>query len=124
MGLEVLEETASILFPEQFYIRQLINKSCKDIGFLPDPIFEVTTMQSLINMVVDGIGITVLPTPYLEYLNEPQLKIIPINNANLIRSVGIVYRKDKHLGAAIHIFIDILKEIAFGLNYVYESRKK
>ncbi|MFB8734133.1 LysR family transcriptional regulator substrate-binding protein [Bacillus sp. SL00103] len=54
-------------------------------------------------MVVDGIGITVLPTPYLEYLNEPQLKIIPINNANLIRSVGIVYRKDKHLGAAIHI---------------------
>lgn len=124
LGLEVLEETASILFPEQFYIRQFINKSCKDIGFLPNPIFEVTTMQSLINMVVDGIGITVLPTPYLEYLNEPQLKIIPIKNANLIRSVGIVYRKDKHLGAAIHIFIDILKEIAFDLNYVYESRKK
>ncbi|MFB8734132.1 hypothetical protein ACEQPO_09795 [Bacillus sp. SL00103] len=35
LGLSI-EETASILFPEQFYIRQLINKSCKDIGFLPD----------------------------------------------------------------------------------------
>ncbi|WP_284386148.1 LysR family transcriptional regulator substrate-binding protein, partial [Bacillus safensis] len=102
LGVEVLKETASILFPEQFFFRQFINKNCKDIGFVPDPIFEVTTMQSLINMVADGIGITVLPTPYLEYLREPQLKIIPIQNGHLIRSVGIGYRKEKHLRAAIH----------------------
>ncbi|MBY0600133.1 LysR family transcriptional regulator [Bacillus bingmayongensis] len=117
LGLEVLETTPSILLPEQYFIRQLINKNCKDLGFLPNPIFEITTMQSLINMVADGIGITILPGPYLEYLNQPNIKIIPILNSSLARNVGIVYRKDKYLGAATHIFIDTLKEISFSLDY-------
>ncbi|MEE6452272.1 LysR substrate-binding domain-containing protein [Gottfriedia acidiceleris] len=116
LGLEVLQTTPSILLPEQYFIRQLINKACKDVGFIPEPVFEITTIQSLINMVIDRIGVTILPRPYLEYLNHPRIKIIPILNADLARYIGIIYRKDKYLSAATRIFINTLKEASLDLN--------
>ncbi|MDP1509958.1 LysR family transcriptional regulator [Paenibacillus sp. CMAA1739] len=115
LGIEVLQTTPSILLPEQYFIRQLINKACKDVGFIPEPIFEITTMQSLINMVIDRIGVTILPRPYLEYLNHPRIRIIPILNVNLARYIGIIYRKDKYLSAATRIFINTLKEASLHL---------
>jgi LysR family transcriptional regulator, cyn operon transcriptional activator len=117
LGIEALRTTPSILLPEQYFIRQLINKACKDAGFIPEPIFEITTMQSLIDMVIDRVGVTILPRPYLEYLNHPRIRIIPIVNANLARDIGIIYRKDKYLSAATRIFIDILKEASLHLNH-------
>lgn len=117
LGLEALQTTPSILLPENYFIRQLINKACKDLDFVPEPVFEITTMESLINMVVEGVGITILPKPYLEYLNHHNLKIIPIINSNLSREIGIVYRKDKYLSAATHIFINNLKDTTLNLNY-------
>ncbi|MCZ0874950.1 LysR family transcriptional regulator [Peribacillus sp. AS_2] len=117
LGLEVLQTTPSILLPENYFIRQLINKACKELDFVPEPIFEITTMESLINMVIEGVGVTILPKPYLEYLNHPNIKIIPILNSNLAREVGIVYRQDKYLSAATHNFINNLKETSLNLNY-------
>ncbi|MED0672267.1 LysR family transcriptional regulator [Aneurinibacillus aneurinilyticus] len=109
VDLEVLRTIPSILLPETYFVRQLINKSCSNLGFLPQPIFEITTMESLINMVVKGVGVTILPKPYLECLNNNKIRVIPILNSNLVREVGIVYRKDKYMSAAIRIFIDELK---------------
>ncbi|KIL80115.1 LysR family transcriptional regulator [Bacillus badius] len=116
LGLEALQTTPSILLPENYFIRQLINKACKDFGFVPEPVFEITTMESLINMVIEGAGITILPKPYLEYLSHSGLKIIPISHSNLSREIGIVYRKDKYLSAAAHIFIKNLKDMSLHLN--------
>ncbi|TXF67789.1 LysR family transcriptional regulator [Bacillus subtilis] len=110
LDVEVLKTTPSILLPQQYFIRNLIDEACKDLGFLPKPIFEITTMQSLINMVMKGVGVTILPKPYLEYLNHPHIRIIPILKSNLSREIGVVYRKDKYLSAATHAFISALKE--------------
>lgn len=110
LDVEVLKTTPSILLPQQYFIRNLIDEACKDLGFFPKPIFEITTMQSLINMVIKGVGVTILPKPYLEYLNHPHIRIIPILKPNLSREIGVVYRKDKYLSAATHVFISALKE--------------
>ncbi|MBO1580172.1 LysR family transcriptional regulator [Bacillus sp. XF8] len=118
VSLEVLRTTPSILLPESYFIRQLINKSCNELGFLPRPILEITTMESLINMVVKGIGITILPRPYLECLNNNKIRIIPILNSNLSREVGIIYRKDKYMSTATHIFVEQLKATTIDLNLV------
>ncbi|MEC1545992.1 LysR family transcriptional regulator [Bacillus halotolerans] len=110
LDVEVLKTTPSILLPQHYFIRNLIDEACKDLGFFPKPIFEITTMQSLINMVIKGVGVTILPKPYLEYLNHPHIRIIPILKPNLSREIGVVYRKDKYLSAATHVFISALKE--------------
>ncbi len=116
LDVEVLKTTPSILLPQQYFIRKLIDEACKDLGFFPKPIFEITTMQSLINMVIKGIGVTILPKPYLEYLNHPNIRIIPILKSNLSREIGVVYRKDKYLSTATHAFISALKETVFHSN--------
>ncbi|OKL35299.1 LysR family transcriptional regulator [Domibacillus mangrovi] len=116
LDIEVLQTTPSILLPEQYFIRQLINNACKDLGFIPEPVFEITTMQSLINMVIEGVGVTILPKPYLEYLNHPYIKIIPILNDGFARDVGIIYRKDKYLSAATRIFINALRDASLNLS--------
>ncbi|MED4400044.1 LysR family transcriptional regulator [Metabacillus fastidiosus] len=116
LSLEVLQTTPSILLPEQYFVRQLINNACKDLGFIPEPVFEITTVQSLINMVIDRVGVTILPKPCLEYLNDPRIRIIPILNADLARDVGIIYRKDKYLSAATRIFINTLRDVSLNLN--------
>ncbi|MDZ5610675.1 LysR substrate-binding domain-containing protein [Bacillus pseudomycoides] len=118
VSLEVLRTTPSILLPESYFIRQIINKFCNELGFLPRPILEITTMESLINMVVKGIGVTILPRPYLECLNNNKIRIIPILNSNLSREVGIIYRKDKYMSAATHIFVEQLKATTIDLNLV------
>lgn len=115
--LDVLRTTSSVLFPENYFLRQLINKSCNDLGFLPQPTFEITTMESLIDMVEKGVGVTILPKPYLECLNNNKIRVIPILNNNLSREVGIVYRKDKYMGAATRLLIDQLKATTINLNY-------
>lgn len=66
-------------------------------------------------MIIEGVGVTILPKPYLEYLNNPNIKIIPISNSNLTREIGVVYRKDKYLCAATHIFINQLKDTSLTL---------
>ncbi|MFC0273228.1 LysR family transcriptional regulator substrate-binding protein [Metabacillus herbersteinensis] len=116
ISLEALRSTPSILPPENFFVRQLINKFCNDLGFLPQPIFEITTMESLVNIVAKGAGVTILPKPYLENLNNDNIRVIPILNSNLAREVGVVYRKDKYLSAATRMFIDQLKATADNLN--------
>ncbi|AEP85424.1 LysR family transcriptional regulator [Bacillus spizizenii] len=116
LDVEVLKTTPSILLPQQYFIRKLIDEACKDLGFFPKPIFEITTMQSLINMVIKGVGVTILPKPYLEYLNHPNIRIIPILKSNLSREIGVVYRKDKYLSTATHAFISALKETVFHSN--------
>ncbi|TAH79400.1 LysR family transcriptional regulator [Bacillus subtilis] len=116
LDLEVLKTTPSILLPQQYFIRKLIDEACRELGFFPKPIFEITTMQSLMNMVIKGVGVTILPKPYLEYLNHPNIRIIPILKSNLSREIGVVYRKDKYLSAATHAFISALKETVCNSN--------
>lgn len=36
LTLEVLKTPPSILLPENYYVRQLINKTCNDLGFSPN----------------------------------------------------------------------------------------
>lgn len=74
-------------------------------------------MESLINMVGKGVGMTILPKPYLENLNNNKIRFIPIINSNLTWEVGIIYREDKDISAATRVFIEQLKVTAANLKY-------
>ncbi|MFD2117558.1 LysR family transcriptional regulator [Paenibacillus yanchengensis] len=108
--LDILKESPSILLPNNYYLRQLINEHCRSLSFTPQPVVEMTTLESIINMVSKGVGVTVLPQAYLDHLNHPELSIIPIQNPTLTTQIGLIYRKHKHLCAATREFIKQLAE--------------
>lgn len=110
LELKVLETIPSILLPENYYLRKFINQHVMKLGFSVKPSIEMTTMESIINMVAQGLGITILPQGYLNHIKNDKIRIISIAGPSLSIQLGIVFRKNKHLSAASRAFIELLTE--------------
>ena len=106
--LQILNDTPSILLPETYFLRQVINEQCRSLNFIPKPVLEMTTMESIIQMVSKGVGVTILPKAYLDYIDNIQIKTIPIQDPVITTQIGIAYRKNKHLCAASRVFMEEL----------------
>lgn len=106
--LDILKEVPSILLPSTYFMRQLINEKCRSFEFAPRPVMEMTTMESIINMVSKGVGVTILPKAYLEYIDNKQIRMIPIQDPVLTTQISVVYRKNKYLCAASRVFMEQL----------------
>ena len=106
--LDVLKDVPSVLLPNTYYMRQLINEECRSFDFAPQPVMELSTMESIMNMVNKGVGVTILPKAYLDYIDNKGIRTIPIQNPMLTTQIGIVYRKNKHLCAASRVFMEQL----------------
>jgi len=107
----VLQKYPIILLPKNFFLTQLIRSHCQNFNFTPKPILEISTMESLIHMVSKGIGITVLPKPYIDFLQSNSIQAIKIKNPTATIEIGIIYRKDKYMCAATRMFIEQLQKI-------------
>lgn len=117
VSLDILRETPSVLLPSTYSMRKMINEHCAELDFIPKPVMEMTTMESIMNMVSKGVGVTILPKAYLDYSNNPQIRTIPITKPVLTTQIGVVYRKNKHLCAASRVFMEQLIATAKNENY-------
>lgn len=106
--LDILRDTPSVLLPNTYFLRQVINEHCRSLAFTPQPVLEMTTMESIITMVGQGVGVTILPKGYLDYINNPLICTVPLHDPVLTTQIGVVYRKNKYLCAASRIFMEQL----------------
>lgn len=74
------------------------------------PTLEMTTLESLTQMVSAGIGVTILPAPYLDFLNNPRIVNVRLVNPVMERKIGFIYRKDKFMCMATRAFMDQMIE--------------
>ncbi|RYG73454.1 LysR family transcriptional regulator [Lentibacillus lipolyticus] len=105
---EILKDIPSVLLPNTYVMRQLINERCQSLGFTPQPVMEMTTMESIINMVSKGAGVTILPKAYLDHIKHSQIQKVPIQHPVLTTQIGVAYRRNKYLCAASRVFMDQL----------------
>ncbi len=115
--LDILKETPSVLLPNTYFLRQVINEQCRALAFTPQPMLEMTTMESIITMVGKGVGVTILPKGYLDYIDNPHICTIPLKNPVLTTQIGVVYRKNKHLCAASRVFMEQLVSTVKSRNF-------
>lgn len=106
-----LQNLSLILFPEKFLARQMIVTYGEKLGIILTPILELSTMDSMLQMVRLNIGVTILPKSYLlmNYAQDQQIKIIPITEPKPQKTVGIVYRNESIISLAMEAFINELK---------------
>ncbi|WP_077735561.1 LysR family transcriptional regulator [Bacillus sonorensis] len=104
--LEMIKEIPTILLPDTYFLRQLINEQCRRLGFILEPVMEMTTLESITNMVNKGVGATILPKGYLEYIDDESIQTVPIQSPVITTEIGIVYRKNKYLCAASRVFME------------------
>jgi LysR family transcriptional regulator, cyn operon transcriptional activator len=106
--LKKLKSTPIALLPQYFLVRQLIDQSAREAGFSFKPILEMTTLESLFEVVIRNVALTILPESYLRNKNNDMVRILPIVNPTPQKEIGIVYRKDRFMSLATRAFIEQL----------------
>lgn len=76
-------------------LHDAVQSLCIEFGARLRYDFEGTSLDTLREMVVMGLGITFLPGLYArrEIVSDPNIKLLPIKGRALHRSVGLVWRK-------------------------------
>lgn len=118
INMSLLEDVPIVSLPKDYCLRRLIDKSCAEIGITLKPTLEMTTLDSVIQMVNEGIGVTILPKPYLDFMKNENVTTVKLINPTPKREVGFIYRKDKFMCHITKKFIHQIEEMSqvFQLN--------
>ncbi|MDR6723314.1 DNA-binding transcriptional LysR family regulator [Paenibacillus amylolyticus] len=103
--LKELKDWKLVLFPDHHPCRKLINSLCEEQDFSVSPIIETSAMISLMRLVKNNVGATVLPKPLLQSWDERFYHIINLIEPTPERDISIIYRSDKFLSQAGRTFI-------------------
>ena len=107
--MEELAEETFILFNEDFYLNDKIIENAKIAGFVPNMASQISQWNVIENLIINKLGITILPATISELLND-DVKMIQLENANTEWELGVVWKKDKRLSHATNKWIEFLKE--------------
>lgn len=98
----------SLLVPKQGRQRELIEDLFRSNDVQPRVAMEVESSELLKRLVVAGLGIGFLPrSNVLEDTKSGALKILNVEGVRLNRELALIYRKDKTLTRAAHVFLEI-----------------
>jgi DNA-binding transcriptional LysR family regulator len=103
--LDELRHIDLVLLQSKFLVRQMFDQYCIDAGFVPKPIMELSTLDSLLQMAARHIGGAILPGSYVAHIEDPSIRKIPIVEPVPHKTVGVVYPKEMFRYAVINTFI-------------------
>jgi DNA-binding transcriptional LysR family regulator len=115
INIDDLKEQEFILFNSDFYLNDKIKNTCRNYGFNPNMIFETTQWSFIEEMLLNNLGICILPEGILELLDN-NLKAIDINEPSMKWELAIVWRKDIIVDSLTKNWIKFLQE-NFLINY-------
>jgi DNA-binding transcriptional LysR family regulator len=98
----------SLLLPKQGRQRELIEDLFRSNDVQPRVAMEVESSELLKRLIVAGLGIGFLPrSNVLGDEKSGVLKILKVEGVRLNRELALIYRKDKTLTRAAHVFLEI-----------------
>lgn len=121
IDFEEVIELPLILFPTNYRCRQLIDTACTTSKKNINPIIESTDPNSIINLVKEGAGVTILSKTLIDITDDKSIKHIKIENPSLGREIGVAFLKEKFLGYAARGFLELL--ISY-INEIYIKHRK
>lgn len=76
-------------------LHETVLSLCEELGANLRLDFEGTSLDTLREMVVMGLGVTFLPALYVqrEILDDPHLQTMPIEGRSISRTVGMIWRR-------------------------------
>ncbi len=107
LDLSQIEDIPFILNPRDHSFRKWFDDLCGNQGILIEPIIESSDIKSIVSLVKEGRGATILSRTLYNLEDNGSLRAIRIKPA-LQRKVTIIHHKEKHIGAAANIFKNLL----------------
>ncbi|MEK4664230.1 LysR family transcriptional regulator [Priestia sp. FSL H7-0729] len=104
--IQELRDIQTVMFPEGFTGRELVDDYCRKYGFSLNTIMETSSATSIISLVKANIGGTLLPYPLILAMNEPTLRCIRITDDPPYRHFEIIHCSDRYLTQSAKAFIE------------------
>lgn len=90
--------------------RDVFDRVVRESGFSVEPVWEATSTTSLVNAVINGLGIAVLPHRMVTGpLARGQVVTVGVDGLDFRRRFHIVYHKDKFLTSSAKAFLDLCR---------------
>ena len=86
-----LKNERFIMFHDDYYIKDQIIESCRKVGFHPKVVAKMAQITFIENMILDGIGVSILPESIVSILNK-DITGIEITGADVNWNLGIIWK--------------------------------
>jgi len=90
--------------------REVFDRAVENAGFTVEPIWEAMSTTALVNAVINGLGIAVLPhRMVIGPLEQGSVVAVNVEGLDFRRKFHIVYHKEKYLTASAKAFLDLCR---------------
>lgn len=108
VSLNELKDEKFIIFSEEFTLHDYVKQACKEAGFTPAISYQSSQWDLIIELVSSNLGITLLPRSIYYKQTNSNVKIIPIEQSNLLWKLGIITKKEAYHSYALKEIIKML----------------
>lgn len=88
-------------------LRRSVDALYKQAGYLLQPVFEGEEVHTLAGLVESGLGVSLIPQ--IKGLEQYALKVIPVDEPNCHREIGLVYIEQHQQSAVVEQFIHYVR---------------
>lgn len=107
-----LENESWCLSPKNYELRETTLRACQQAGYTPEVVLDGGEMDTLLQLVAAGVGITLVPRLAVRPMTD--LVMLQISDQRLERSLGLVWRNDRAASPAaraLRVFlVDYLRQ--------------
>lgn len=110
LPIAALDGAEMVSFDEELTIRREIDRVLNTHGVSVDVKLAFDNVETIKRAVEVGIGVSLLPEPTVRREVEAgTLKQVPLETSELVRPLGVIYRKGKELSSTAEKFIELLR---------------
>lgn len=106
---EQLQQLKMVMFGPEHQITRVIHSCCQEKGITIENPIVTSTLSTLLSLVEQGIGASILPRMLLDYLDRDNIAAVTLLNPTPSQDICIIHRKDKFMGQAAKLFIGKLQ---------------
>ncbi len=110
MSLQTFQKQCFLLRERGSGTREVIDRVTENAGFLITPMWEAMSTTALINAVINGLGISILPHRMVaEAVRQGLVIAVSVEGLEFRRRFRIIYHKEKYLTQAAKEFLELCR---------------
>jgi DNA-binding transcriptional LysR family regulator len=107
--LRVAAEEPFILYRASYHLRAATIAGCRAAGFEPRVALEGGEMETVLQMVAAGLGVSLVPQLAFEGAPRPGVVALTVSDPPLTRTLAVAHRADRPLFPAAEAFVVALR---------------
>lgn len=110
INLEELQHQSFLMFPENFSLNRIILDACQQHGFYPSIACRTSQWSLLADMVLQRMGIALLPQYYTDMLDPELFAAIPLEKPNIQWHLAMAWKKNLPVSPAVQAWLNVIDQ--------------